>query len=151
MTKKVDALAEERTEAVESAKLLEEAALDRMELTRQHYEETERAKIALNNVLTTYQTQLLEYGVQAQATIALIKKLKEEKQAVEDKSKMKAQCNDGQIGHNWRLNYRLCEWMWRTRGWTMTTSVRWMQRVLYPSGKSCRTIFCPWQKNNWRR
>ena len=31
---------------------------------------------------------MLEYGVQAQATVGLIKKLKEEKQATEDKSKM---------------------------------------------------------------
>ena len=47
-------MAEERTKAVESAKLLEEAAKDRMELTRQHYEEIEQAKMALDKVQTTY-------------------------------------------------------------------------------------------------
>ena len=65
MTKKTDALVEERTKAVESTKLLEEVAKDRMELTQQYYEEIERAKMAMDKVHTTYQTQLLEYGVQA--------------------------------------------------------------------------------------
>ena len=63
MTKKTDALVEERTKAVESTKLLEEVAKDRMELTQQYYEEIERAKMAMDKVQTTYQTQLLEYGV----------------------------------------------------------------------------------------
>mgnify|MGYP006970536931 CR=1 FL=1 len=40
VTKKMDVL----------AKLLEEAAKDRMELTRQHYEEIERAEMALDKV-----------------------------------------------------------------------------------------------------
>ena len=55
------ALAEERTKGVEAAKMLEEAAKDRMELTLQHHEETERAKMALNKVQTTYQMQLMHY------------------------------------------------------------------------------------------
>jgi hypothetical protein len=49
-------LAEEQTKAVESAKLLEEAARKRTVLTEQHYDEMERAKLALNRVQTTYQT-----------------------------------------------------------------------------------------------
>ena len=44
--------------AVESAKLLEEVTKDKMEFTRQHYEEIEGAEKALNKVQTTYQTQL---------------------------------------------------------------------------------------------
>ena len=44
--------------------------------------------MALNKVQTTYQTQLLQYQGEAQATTCLIKKLKEERQAAEDKSKM---------------------------------------------------------------
>ena len=36
-----EALAEERTKAVEAAKMLEEVAKERMELTLQHHEETE--------------------------------------------------------------------------------------------------------------
>ena len=82
------ALAEERTKGVEAAKMLAEAAKDRMELTRQHHEEMERAKMALNRVQTTYQTQLMQYQGQAEATTILIKQLKDEKQAAEDKSKM---------------------------------------------------------------
>ena len=50
VTKNTEALAEERTKAVETAKILEEAARDWMELTRHHYEETECAKLALNKV-----------------------------------------------------------------------------------------------------
>ena len=41
VAKKSDTLAEEWTKAVESAKLLEEAARERMELTRQHYDKVE--------------------------------------------------------------------------------------------------------------
>ena len=78
------ALAEERTKGVEAAKMLAEAAKDRMELTLQHHEETERAKMALNKV----QTQLMHYQGQAEATTRLIKQLKDENQAAEDKSKM---------------------------------------------------------------
>ena len=40
VAKKVDALAEEWTKVVKSAKQLEETARERMMLTRQHYEET---------------------------------------------------------------------------------------------------------------
>ena len=50
-----------------------------MEQTQHHYEDIEREKTALDKVQSTYQTQLLEYGVQAQATAGQIKKLKEEK------------------------------------------------------------------------
>ena len=82
------ALAEERTKGVEAAKWLAEAAKEQMELTRQHHEEMERAKMALNKVQTTYQTQLMHYQGQAEATTCLIKQLKDEKQAAEDKSKM---------------------------------------------------------------
>ena len=55
------ALAEERTKGVEATKMLAEAAKDRMELARQHNEEMEQAKMALNRVQTTYQTQLMQY------------------------------------------------------------------------------------------
>ena len=50
VTKKTEALAEEWTKAIEMAKVLEEAARNGMQLTRQHYEETEREKMALNKV-----------------------------------------------------------------------------------------------------
>ena len=44
--------------------------------------------MALDRVQATYQTQLLEYGEHARDTIALIKKLKEEKQRAEDSTKL---------------------------------------------------------------
>ena len=44
--------------------------------------------MVLDRVHTTYQTQLLDYGVQAHTTTALIKKLKENKKAAKDKSKL---------------------------------------------------------------
>ena len=59
-----------------------------MELNKKHYEEVEWAKMALDIVQTTYQTQLVSYEVQAQATATLIKKLKEDKQVAEDKTKL---------------------------------------------------------------
>ena len=43
---------------------------------------------ALNKVQKTYQTQLMHYKSQEAVTTSLIKKLKEERQAAEDKSKM---------------------------------------------------------------
>ena len=76
---------EERTKAVKAVKMLEEAAKDRMELTLQHHEEMECTNMALNKVQTTYQTQLMHYQGQAEATMRLIKQLKDEKQAAEDK------------------------------------------------------------------
>ena len=111
----MDALVEERTKAIKSAKLLEEASRERTVLTRQHYEKMQRAKMALNRVQTSYQTQLLEYGMQAQATTGLIKKLKEEKQAVEDKSKM---------GLN-RIRDIVLAWKAMTRRMIDESSVQW--------------------------
>ena len=61
VNKTVEALVKERTKGVEAAKKLEDAAKDRMELTQQHHAETERAKMALNKVQTTYQMQLMHY------------------------------------------------------------------------------------------
>ena len=54
-------MAEEKSKGVEVAKMLEEAARDQMEVTLQHHAEKGRAKIALNKVQTTYQTQLMHY------------------------------------------------------------------------------------------
>ena len=99
-------------------KALEEAARDRMELNRQHYEERERAKMALNRVQTTYQTQFLEYEVQAQATAGLIKKLKEEKQVAEDKSKMGLS----------RIYAIVLAWKERTKSMIGESSVQWWSK-----------------------
>ena len=89
-----------------------------MELTGPHYEETERAKMALNKVQTTYQTQLLEYREQAQAIAILIKKLKEETQAVEDKSKM---------GLN-RIRDIVLTWKERTKRMIEESLVQWWSK-----------------------
>ena len=68
--------------------MLVKVAKDQMELTLQYHEETEHAKMALNKVQTTYQTQLMHYPGQTEATTCLIKQLKDEKQVAEDKSKI---------------------------------------------------------------
>ena len=97
---------------------MEEAARDRMELNRQHYEETEWAKMVLNSVQTTYQTQFLEYEVQAQATAGLIKKLKEEKQATEDKCKMGLS----------QIRAIVLAWKERTKSMIGESSVQWWSK-----------------------
>ena len=66
---------------VSTSKLLEEAAWERMQLTKKLHDEVERAQMVLDKVQTTYQSKVLEYEVRAQATTALIKKLVDEKQA----------------------------------------------------------------------
>ena len=114
----MEALAEERIKAVDMAKALEEVAMDRMELSGQHYEEIERAKMALNKVQTTYQTQLLEYERQVQATAGLIKKLKEERQVAEDKSKM---------GLNW-IREIVLTWKEQTKTMIEENSIEWWSK-----------------------
>ena len=42
-------------------KLLEEAAKEKLELNKQHYEEVEQAKLVLNKLQTMYQHQVIEY------------------------------------------------------------------------------------------
>ena len=47
--------------------MLEEVAREKMELNKKHYEEVERAKLVLDKLQTTYQTQVIEYEAQAHA------------------------------------------------------------------------------------
>ena len=61
LIKKMEALAEEKMKAGATAKLLEEAAEEKLELNKKHYEEAERAKLVLNKIQTTYQHQAIEY------------------------------------------------------------------------------------------
>ena len=61
---------------------------ERRDLQAQHYEQTERATMTLQRVQTTYQNQLLHYKDQEVVTVNLIKQLKDEWQAAEDKAKM---------------------------------------------------------------
>ena len=68
---------------VETTKVLEEAAKERMELILQHYQEVEWSKMILDKVQTTYQTKLLEYKAQAKAVTDFIKQLKNQKEANE--------------------------------------------------------------------
>ena len=62
-----------------TAKVLEEASKEIMELTSQNYQEVERSKMVLDKVQTTYQTKLMEYEVQATAAENLINQLKNKK------------------------------------------------------------------------
>ena len=80
LARKTEALAEEQTRAVPTTKLLEEAAREKLELNKQHYEEAERVKLVLNKLQTTYQHQVIEYERQAQSTAVVIQRLKSEKQ-----------------------------------------------------------------------
>ena len=82
------ALAEEQLKGAEVAKQLAKAAKERMELQLEHYVEMECTTMALHKVQTTYHTQRMHYKSQEAATASLIKKLKEEWQVMEDKSKM---------------------------------------------------------------
>ena len=74
--------------AASMVKVLEEAVKERTELTMKHQEKVEWAKTNLDKVQTTYQSKLLEYEVQANATATLIKQLKDEKQATKDNTKL---------------------------------------------------------------
>ena len=88
LARKTETLAEEQTRAITTTKMLEEAAREKMELNKKHYEEVERAKMVLDKLQTTYQNQVLEYEALAQVATALIQKLKNEKQVVEDSTKL---------------------------------------------------------------
>ena len=44
-----------------TTKMLEEAAREKMELNKKHYEEVERAKLVLDKLQKTYQNQVMEY------------------------------------------------------------------------------------------
>ena len=54
------------------AKMLEEAAREKLELNKKHYKEAERAKLVLNKLQTTYQHQVIEYEGQAQSVVVVI-------------------------------------------------------------------------------
>ena len=88
LSKKTETMAEEQTRVVATAKMLEDVAQERMESTKKHYYEVERAKMVLDKLQTIYQTKLLEYEVQAQDTTTILKKLKDEKQASENSTKL---------------------------------------------------------------
>ena len=88
LSKKTETMAEEQTRVVATAKMLEDVAQERMESTKKHYYEVERAKMVLDKLQTIFQTKLLEYEVQAQDTTTILKKLKDEKQASENSTKL---------------------------------------------------------------
>ena len=71
-----------------TTKLLEEAAKERMDLLLEHNQVVARSKVILDKVQTTYQTRIMDYEVQATTMTMLIKQLKKEKEATEDKVKM---------------------------------------------------------------
>ena len=81
--------------------------------------------MAPDSVQTAYQTQLLECRVRAQATVALIKKLKEEKQAIEDKSK---------LGLN-QIRDILLAWKERTKRMIDESSIEWLTMWMQQAGR----------------
>ena len=62
--------------------MLEEAAREKMELNKKHYEEVERAKMVLDKLQTTYQHQVLQYEGQTQAVVIVIQELKNESKSL---------------------------------------------------------------------
>ena len=167
LAKETEMLAEEQRAVISTTKMLEEVARERTQLTAKHYDELEQAKMALDRVQTTYQTKLLDYDVQAQATTTLIKKMKDEKQATEDsiklgveqiqmivtawKNRMKTNIDDcagkcGINGRSKRQNYKFSESMRKIGRRMATISTRWMMKVLSPSRRICKTISFPWPK-----
>ena len=68
--------------------MLEEMAKEKLELNKKHYEDAEWAKRVLNKLQTTYQHQVIEYEGQAQVAVAVILRLKSEKQAAEESAKL---------------------------------------------------------------
>ena len=89
LKEKSEALTDQGKVMVEmTKKVMEEAAKERAELRSKHYEEVQRAKTVLDRLQTTYQTQFMEYEVQAKAVADLILQLKNEKEATEDKKKL---------------------------------------------------------------
>ena len=109
------ALAEERAERTT---LLEEAAQERMELHKQHYEEKERATMVLQRLQNTYQNQLSHYREQEANTVTLIKQLKEERQAAEDKSKMGLE----------RIQFIVQAWRNKTKRLIDESSTQWWDK-----------------------
>ena len=77
---KKEALSAEKTQAVERARQLEAAAKEKLELTKKHNEEAERAIHVLNKLQETYQKKVVDYESQAQAVVAIIIRLRQEKQ-----------------------------------------------------------------------
>mgnify|MGYP007009105930 CR=1 FL=1 len=76
MARKTEALTEEKTKLMATAKLLEEAAKEKLELNKKHYEEAQQAKLVLNKLQTTYQHQVIEYEGHAQVVVVVILRLK---------------------------------------------------------------------------
>ena len=69
------------------AKLLADAAKERLELLTEQTRIIEWSKVELDKVWTTYQTQIMNYKVQA-TTAKLIKQVKQEKQAMKERVQM---------------------------------------------------------------
>ena len=114
----MEALAEEQIKAMATTKMLEEAAKEKMELNKKHYEEVARAKVVWDKLRTTYQHQVMEYEGQAQAVAAIIHRLKNEKQATEDSAKLGVE----------RIRSMVTMWRNRTKTSVDDCSVElWMQ------------------------
>ena len=82
LTRKAEVLDEEQTKAVATEKMLEEAAREKMELNKKHYEEVECVKLVLDKLQTTYQHQVLQYEGQTQAVVIVIQELKNESKSL---------------------------------------------------------------------
>ena len=105
LEKKTKALAEEKTKAVETARLLEEVAKEKLELNKQRFEDAEQAKLVLNNLQMTYQHQVIRYESQAAIVAAIIVRPKSEKQEAEECAKLGVD----------RIRHKMSTWRDRTQ------------------------------------
>ena len=69
-------------------RLREKAALEKTKMLEERNQITKRSKVVLDKVQTTYQTQGTYYEAQTDVGATLIKKLKREKEAMEEKVSM---------------------------------------------------------------
>ena len=108
-------LADERAE---KTKLLDEVAHERMELHKLQHEEKERATMKLQKLQSTYQMSLSHYNDHEAATAKLIKQLKNDRQAAEDKSKLGLE----------RISCIVQAWRNRTKSLIEESSVQWWSK-----------------------
>ena len=80
LDKKKESLSTEKTQAVERAKQLEVAAMEKLELTKKHNEEVERVTHVLHKLQETYQKKVVDYESQDEVVVAIIIRLRQKKQ-----------------------------------------------------------------------
>ena len=87
---KKEALSAEKTLVSEQRKELEALQQEKLEITKNRNEEKERSMYVINKLQSTYERKAAEYEAQAQATAAIIKRARKEKQEAYAQAKVGA-------------------------------------------------------------